>query len=130
MKFQLLLLILGATFAVAQKDNKAHIADEAVCTEANTQAEMNTCLANAYKSADEELNRIYFDIKKKQTPAIDASLKTAQRAWIQYRDANCNAAAALYEGGTIQPSARYECLRRTTRARIDELQRIYSSNPQ
>jgi uncharacterized protein YecT (DUF1311 family) len=137
MKIQFFLVIVAATFAFAQKDenpiaapaqsesSKHHATADAVCGEANTQMEINLCLAAAYQTADKELNELYSNIMKKQDPPDRDHLQAAQRAWIKYRDANCEAAAELYQGGSIQPSVRAECLRRNTRARADELRQIY-----
>jgi uncharacterized protein YecT (DUF1311 family) len=47
-------------------------------------------------------------------------LRSAQRLWIQYRDANC-----LYYGlgeGTIARIDAGECMRNTTKARAEELE--------
>jgi len=47
-------------------------------------------------------------------------LRSAQRLWIQYRDANC-----LYYGlgeGTIAPIDAGECVRNMTKARPEELE--------
>jgi len=47
-------------------------------------------------------------------------LRSAQRLWIQYRDANC-----LYYGlgeGTIAPIDAGECVRNMTKARAEELE--------
>jgi uncharacterized protein YecT (DUF1311 family) len=130
MKIQFFLVIVAAALAYAQKDentNKHHATADAVCGEANTQMEINQCLAAAYQRAGQELNEQYSNIMKKQDSADQDHLQAAQRAWIKYRDANCEAAAALYQGGSIQPSVRAECLRRNTRARADELRQIYDT---
>jgi uncharacterized protein YecT (DUF1311 family) len=48
-------------------------------------------------------------------------LRKAQRLWIPYRDAACEAAAAPYQGGTIQPLIRLGCLTDLTETRTKEL---------
>jgi uncharacterized protein YecT (DUF1311 family) len=129
MKIQFL-VIVAAALVFAQKDentNKHHATADAVCGEANTQMEINQCLAAGYQRADKELNELYSNTVDKQDPADRDHLQEAQRAWIKYRDANCEAAAALYQGGSIQPSVRSECLRRNTRARVAELHQIYDT---
>ena len=139
MKTQFFLAIVAATLAFAQRDentsaasaqseaNKHHATADAICGEANTQMDINQCLTAAYQTADKELNELYSNIMKKQDPADRDHLQAAQRAWIEYRDANCEAAAARYQGGSIQPSIRAECLRRNTRARADELRQVYDT---
>lgn len=139
MKNQFCLVIVAATLAFAQRGENTSAASaqseannhqataDAVCGEANTQMEINKCFATAYERADKELNELYSNIMKKQDSADRDHLEAAQRAWIKYRDANCEAAVALYLGGSIQPSVRAECLRRNTRARADELRQIYDT---
>jgi len=139
MKIQFFLVIIATTLAFAQKDenisaspaqsetNRHRATADAVCGEAYTQMEINQCLAAAYQRADKGLNELYSNMMSKQDPADRDYLQAAQRAWIKYRDANCEAAAALYQGGSIQPSVRSECLRRNTRARVEELNQIYDT---
>jgi uncharacterized protein YecT (DUF1311 family) len=124
--------VLAATLAAAQNDKSANAPSgqpsDAVCV-ANTQIEIDQCLSNAYQSADKELNQVYSQLMKKQDAAGQSRLQVAQRAWIKYRDAHCTAAAAIYQGGSIQPSVRSGCLTRITRARIDELHQVYAMGP-
>ena len=114
---------LLAQSAVAQ--NRAP-AKEA-CENAKTQLEMNECADAAYRAADKELNAYYASLKEKLEANLVAKLQAAQRAWIGYRDANCEAEAALYEGGSIQPTIRSNCMERLTRARLEELHTIYDT---
>ena len=58
----------------------------------------------------------------------EALLRDAQRAWIAFRDAACDAEASLYEGGTFQPVAGTECRTRLTQARTGDL-RIVAEFP-
>ena len=124
-----LLLVLAPVFATDQKTESSAEAADANCSQANTQMEINQCLGDAYQKADKKLNQTYSGILKKQDAAGQARLRTVQRAWVKYRDANCDAAAARYAGGSIQPSIHSECLKRITAARIDELQHVYALNP-
>ena len=98
-----------------------------VCKDRKTQREMNECLASAYGDADSDLNALYTSVKSKLHPAAVTKLQEAQRAWIRYRDSDCEAEAGLYEGGSIQPAVRWGCLERVTRARIAELHVIYDT---
>lgn len=56
---------------------------------ADTQAAINHCLQLEHESADQELNRVYQSIllKHADSPKFLQKLKLAQRAWIQWRDA-------------------------------------------
>ena len=51
-------------------------------------------------------------------------LKSAQRAWIQYRDAKCDYWEKRYEGGTFASVAAGNCMRVTTGQRAIELRVI------
>jgi uncharacterized protein YecT (DUF1311 family) len=110
-----------------QQSADTRSSSQPLCPEAKTQLEMNQCLAAAYDDADREMNRFYSEVRKKQDAAALANLQEAQRAWIKYRNANCEAEALLYDGGSIVPAIRSGCLERNTRARIDELHRVYDT---
>jgi uncharacterized protein YecT (DUF1311 family) len=93
------------------------------CNNAMDQNSMNMCADKDYQAADKKLNDIY----RKVTTALDdaklqAKLKTAQRAWIQYRDTECTFEVAENEGGSIYPLVYSGCLTRLTNARTKELQ--------
>ena len=93
------------------------------CNKAMDQTSMNMCADKDYQAADKKLNDIY----RKVTTALDdaklqAKLKTAQRAWIQYRDTECIFEVAENEGGSIYPLVYSGCLTRLTNARTKELQ--------
>ena len=51
---------------------------------------------------------------------------TAQRLWIEYRDANCTAERELYAGGTAATPVYLACLEAMTRARTNELWVTYA----
>lgn len=88
---------------------------------------MNECLPSAYSDAERDLNALYTAVKSKLESGSIEKLQVAQRAWIRYRDSDCEAEAGLYEGGSIQPAVRSGCLERVTRARIAELHVIYDT---
>ena len=93
------------------------------CNKAMDQNSMNMCADKDYQAADKKLNDIY----RKVTTAMDdaklqAKLKTAQRAWLQYRDTECTFEVAENEGGSIYPMVYSGCLTRLTNARTKELQ--------
>jgi uncharacterized protein YecT (DUF1311 family) len=131
MKLCAVLVMVFAASLVAGQNGTSPAPDqpsETVCGEANTQIEINQCLGAAYQKADKKMNELYSQIIKKRDAAARNRLQAVQRLWIKYRDANCSAAAALYQGGSIQPSVRSGCLERLTRYRIDEMEHVYSTN--
>lgn len=98
-------------------------ADDIDCNKAMTQIDMDMCANRDYQAADKKLNDVY----RKLMAALDdkgyqAKLKTAERAWIQYRDTECTFEVAQNEGGTIYPMAYSGCVTKLTDARTKELQ--------
>ncbi len=92
------------------------------CANAQTTSEMRDCAGREYKQADEELNRVYRQLMAKlDDEGRKTALRTAQQAWIKYRDANCDFASYLNRGGTIEPVVRYNCMTGMTVARTKEL---------
>jgi uncharacterized protein YecT (DUF1311 family) len=77
---------INACAALAQ-DSKAFT----VCNNnrAETQAEMNACASAEAGRADEELNHVYAQVLAEAAGVTDAipKVKTAERAWIGFRDA-------------------------------------------
>ena len=103
-------------------------AQNADCSDQVTQLDMNECAAQAVDLADAELNRVYgiavdnarlIDAETKD--GVEEKLRVAQRAWITYRDAACDAEASQFTGGSIQPLVYSGCLERITLARTNDL---------
>jgi len=95
------------------------------CAKVVSTAEMSGCFDKAHKAADSELNELYGRIQKVLHPNELASLVQAERLWLQYRDATCQAEYKLFEGGTAGPPTRLACLTAETRARQTSLSRSY-----
>jgi len=55
------------------------------------------CLGEAYEKWDAELNRVYKALAVKLPEAGRAALKTAQLAWLKFRDEEFNYLNALYD---------------------------------
>jgi uncharacterized protein YecT (DUF1311 family) len=97
----------------------------AQCEHAGTTAAITDCFDREYTKADAELNRIY----KLAFTGLDAkaadNLRKAQRAWIVYRDAQCDAEYAKWDGGSGGPAAHFACLLQLTQLRTRELHKTY-----
>lgn len=102
------------------------MAQETSCANVMNQAEITACSIIAYKSADNELNDTYKVIMPSITNAQREQLRNAQRAWIKFRDANCEHQAFDMRGGSIYQAVKNDCLSSVTWARVEELKRIYS----
>lgn len=99
----------------------ASVAQADDCTNAITQGEMNQCAAQEKKAADDELNRLYKQItaRLKDNPEAKQLLVKAQRAWIGFRDAECNFSASGVEGGSVYPLIYGNCVTALTKARVE-----------
>jgi len=113
------------------------------CPNAKSQLDLNDCYSNLYQSADAQLNATYNNVvgfmKKNLLLAQhdnNAALVThnetslnkllaAQRAWLAYRDANCDSIKFQYEGGSIQPMIWSQCMAEATKQRIAILTTAY-----
>ncbi len=91
-----------------------------------TQPEMNACAHQDYEKADKALNEAYaavVAIHKNDNEAIGL-LKSAQRSWIKFRDAECEFETIDSKGGSIRPLLRSQCLTGLTEARTRQLRKI------
>lgn len=88
------------------------------------------CVNKQAKKWDTRLNKSYKALMERSDAAQQAPLKSAQRQWIQYRDANCQF-YALGDGSISQINAA-ECLRAMTQARTCEIEAAnrYEGGPQ
>jgi len=131
-----LLLLSSASLAQAQQNDSGN--DQQVdCKNAETQADMNYCAAMDFSKADDELNAVYKQALKsqadldKQSAEINPdyvgavkALKKAERAWIDYRDGECEGEGYQAVGGTMQPMLIAGCKTDLTNKRIKELQEL------
>ena len=118
MKIAIGLMLVGL-MAVASAFGQG--AKKAPCSNADTQAEMNICAGQEYKTADAALNRVYQQLVAKLESEEKNQLKQAQTAWIKYRDTNCEFVADQYKGGSMRPMIYGLCLADVTRNRTSEL---------
>ena len=109
------LLVVTCSYAAAQKQKPKP------CEDAMTQTDMNICWGNEYKKADAALNRTYQELAAMLDEGEKAQLKTAETAWLKYRDTNCDFVADQYKGGTIRPMIAAICLADVTNSRTSEL---------
>lgn len=130
--------LLQALAALLVLQPLAQAADD--CTSPQTNMQMQDCAGRDYKAADAELNEAYGDVMKK-LEAMDAqlatkdqpdwglahALRTAQRAWIHFRDGQCDWEGTFFKGGTMQPLIRTTCLTELTRARTAQLRQTWKS---
>jgi uncharacterized protein YecT (DUF1311 family) len=108
----MLLFVAATSTAQTQKDP----------CKGETTFEMKQCAGNRYLRADEELNKVYRQLMSKlDDEGWKTSLKTAQQAWLKYRDTHCEFEGYLNIGGTIHPIVVADCMTSVTTARTKEL---------
>ena len=113
-------VLVGSLNTQAQRRAKpAAPAKKEACAEPQTQSEMNQCAIDEFKKADAELNKVFQQLLSKTDR--QEKLKAAQRAWIAFRDADCEYDAAEAEGGTMEPTLRYSCYATATKTRTNQL---------
>lgn len=115
MKYLAIALCFCAGGATAEQTN---------CDTTMAQQELNFCADLAFQAADAELNDAYADAVKFARAIggeAEDKLRVAQRAWVTFRDAACQAEAYPNEGGTMQPMVFSYCLTRLTDVRRADL---------
>jgi len=119
--------------AAVQTDDETPISTGSCEIGAASQLELNTCATADLTAADEELNRVYREVLTRYTddPLFRERLKTAQRAWLAFRDAELGAIfphdrePGYYS--SMFPYCRQSWLSLMTRQRTEELRRWLAS---
>jgi uncharacterized protein YecT (DUF1311 family) len=95
------------------------------CANAQDQATMNECAGKAFDAADAKLNDAYKQIegRLKDDAASKKLLVDAQRAWVAFRDAECNfQGGPRAEAGSMYPMVVASCQAALTNGRLKDLQ--------
>jgi len=80
------------------------------CDNAQDQGTLNKCADQDLIKADKKLNSLYQKLERRLSDNnAKKLLTTSQRAWIKFRDAECDFSASGTEGGTIQPMIYATC---------------------
>lgn len=118
----------GAAAAILVATMLAPLPAAADCGPDANQTELDACAGAAFADADRRLNELYSEMRGRLAgdPETLSLLTTAERAWIAWRDAECDLTAAGVTGGSIYPMIRAECLADLTGARVADLHRYLS----
>lgn len=108
------LVLTAPAFAFAQNN----------CGDKTNQTDMNICAGHAYAKSDAQLNTLYKQIEARLKDDADTMklLVTAQRAWVGFRDAECNFGSSKVTGGTAYPFISSMCLDGMTQSRIKDFE--------
>lgn len=107
-------------------------------SEALPQQHMNYCASLDFHTADAALNAqwtLTADSMKRMDveysadddrPGYFETLLAAQRAWLAYRDAQCQSEGYTFRGGSMEPFMVATCRTRLTKQRTEELRELES----
>lgn len=87
----------------------------------DSQQMMTICAGEDFSTADAKLNTTYQNLLGEADDKGKTLLKTAQRAWVTFRDAECAYSTQDSEGGSIHPMEVSQCLTKLTESRIKQL---------
>lgn len=101
------------------------------CDDAVTQGQINACFAALLEEADDDLNAAYSEARdvmrqidsdlSYDDAGAEVALRNAQRAWITFRDAACEAEGFQMRGGSAEAMLVLACQARLTQTRAEEL---------
>jgi len=121
MRALLALPLTVSLIASAQAAEKQSPAFEKCMETATTTVDMVNCTNNETKLQDARLNKAYKSLSANLPAQRKSELLNAQRAWLKYRDANCNYIATL-TGGTMDLVNGNSCFMEMTTERAVQLE--------
>jgi uncharacterized protein YecT (DUF1311 family) len=126
-----IILIAGVLALLTAGGAGAQVID---CKSPTTQSDMTSCEQMRQEGADKALNVQYKKTRAAmvaldadldgETKGAEKALVIAQRAWIAYRDAQCEAEGFQARGGTMEPMLVAGCIANVTDARTKELKTL------
>ena len=115
-------VFIAATATLLMTAGAAQADDRINCKSQDlNQMQLDQCAGIDFTAADAKLNTLYKQMMSKYDAANGAKLKAAERAWLAYRDAECDYETNGTAGGTINPMMDTMCRTEKTNARIKEL---------
>ena len=137
--FYLTLVLFGVLLAIspsARADDKLDCRD----TSNMNQNQMNMCAAQDFDEADAALNKIWPKVKDYAKAGDDGlgegemtgagMLLKAQKAWLVFRDSECELEGFAARGGSLQPMLVAGCKAALTNERVKALRALLSSEAQ
>jgi uncharacterized protein YecT (DUF1311 family) len=116
------LLCAASTSSLAAQANTAQANPaQADCLNAQTQMAMDQCAGRNLKAADQKLNETYRALMAKVSKNGAEQLKKSQRAWVAWRDAQCEFDTMGSRGGSIHSMVYTLCVQTLTQAQQKHL---------
>ena len=113
-----------ALSSFAQEGKKKDPCEKA--NESGVTVDLVECSLKKLAEADAELNKVYRQLTSRLgDKKWEMKLRAAQRAWIKYRDANCDYESEFSGGGSAATFEYNFCLADMTVARAKELQGMF-----
>lgn len=112
--------LLVSAIANGEESQQSH---EACMENAVSTADMVACISEEFEREDQRLNDNYQQLRSQLSDGRKEQLLTAQRAWIAYKDANCDFYADP-EGGSLARVSANSCVLTETTDRADELEAL------
>lgn len=101
------------------------------CGKAITTPDINQCASIEQKKVEANLNKVYQRVLKSlgrqdesqpSSAAVRTSFIAAQKAWIRFREADCDAVFQKYADGSIRTVMYIGCLQNHAERRIKDLE--------
>ncbi len=133
---QFLHQLMFCAAALLLAGNPGRAAEDVDCANAVATADLNSCASTALDAADKDLNETYKKIladlalPDTENAAINMrwteALKVSQRAWVAFRDADCDKLTVFEAGGgTATTGEILGCMTEMTEARTKSLKERY-----
>jgi uncharacterized protein YecT (DUF1311 family) len=90
-----------------------------------TQFDLNQASKQHYEASDFMLNKAYKKLMGALEKNRKAKLKSAQEAWLKFRDTNSEFVSSAYEGGSMAPLIHSQALINITENRTAQLMKMY-----
>lgn len=128
----LITFMAAVSTAVAVRAQEAPVEDE--CAGVIDTMMMNKCAARDYAAADDRLNEVYKEfvakLEQSEVKGVRKKMVEAQRAWIMFRDAECEMRAFSYTGGSAYSLTLSGCMLEETKKRTEVLEYYLENWPE
>lgn len=94
------------------------------CYDSPVQADLNACAGADFAKADAALNAAYKIVHDRLSADGQTRLRDAERAWIAFRDAECNFRSSGDDGGSAAVMIDVQCQAYLTNQRAEDLNKM------